>query len=61
MNGQLVAILAQISAANARVEGMKAYNDARRAEGYSLAYDEDAFLAEAHGLEELARNAQALA
>lgn len=61
MNGQLVAILAQISAANARVAAMQAENAVRQHCGHSPAYDESAFMAEAFGLDELSRNALAVA
>jgi len=61
MNGQLVAILALIAAANARIEGMKATNIERQANGYALAYDEQAFVDEAIALAELARDASRLA
>ena len=47
MSPQLVAILAGIAAANARIEGMKALNAKRVSEGYALAYDEDSFFYEA--------------
>jgi hypothetical protein len=60
MNNQLVAIVANIVAAQARIEGMKAKNTERESQGYALAYDEDAFFAEANQLDQLsieARNA----
>lgn len=51
---QVAAALAEIAAANARVEGMKAKNLERQEQGYALAYDEDAFFAEAQSLSNLA-------
>lgn len=54
MSPQLVATLAHIAAANARIEGMKALNAERQSNGHALAYDEDAFFAEAANLENLA-------
>lgn len=42
-------------AANARVEGMKAENQHRLNCGYSIAYGEEAFEAQATALENLAR------
>ena len=61
MNPQLVGLLAAIFASNARVLAMQAENQTRVANGNSPAYGEDAFLTEAHHLEQLgmeARNAQ---
>lgn len=57
MSPQLVAILAGIAAANARIEGMKALNAKRVSEGYALAYDEDSFFYEAQQLDNLAQQA----
>lgn len=54
MSPQLVAALAHIAAAQARIEGMKALNDERRSNGHALAYDEDSFFAEASQLDSLA-------
>ena len=61
MNAQLVAIYAEICAANARVEAYKAENTQRAAQGDSPAYREDVFASEAHTLAHLAdaaRNCQ---
>lgn len=61
MSAQLVAILAAIFAAQARIAGMQAENQHRVACGNSIAYGEDAFGHEAQHLEMLsvdARNAQ---
>ncbi len=60
MSSTLISILAAIAAANARVAGMQAANTHRIACGHSIAYDEDAFFAEASQLDQLsieARNA----
>lgn len=60
MNPILVAIMANIVAAQARIEGMKAKNIERQADGYALAYDDNAFFVEANLLDQLsieARNA----
>lgn len=51
---QVAAALAEIAAANARVEGVKAKNLERQEQGHALAYSEDAFWAEAQGLSNLA-------
>lgn len=40
MNKKLLAIMAQMYSVNARVEGMKAENMARDAEGMSAAYED---------------------
>jgi hypothetical protein len=60
MNPTLVAIMANIVAAQARIEGMKAENVKREADGYAPAYDVNAFFVEANLLDQLsivARNA----
>lgn len=54
MNAQLIAIYAEICAANARVEGYKAENTQRAAQGDSPAYREDVFSSEANALSHLA-------
>jgi 23S rRNA maturation mini-RNase III len=46
--------MALITAAQARIEGMKAANAEREANGYALAYDGDAFFEECRRLELLA-------
>jgi len=56
MNHHAIANLARILACNARVEGMKAENAHRDACGQSVAYGEEAFLAEANELERLAQD-----
>jgi hypothetical protein len=58
MNPMLVAILAQITASQARVLGMAASNAHWAAIGQSPAYDEQAFRAEADHLEALANDAR---
>ena len=58
MNSQLVAILAHVAAAQARIEGMKAENTERQSNGYALAYDADSFFAEAAQLDQLAIEAR---
>ena len=57
MTGQLLAIHAQILAANARVLGMQAENMQRAAVGNSMAYGEAAFLCESDYLQTLAHDA----
>jgi hypothetical protein len=54
MNNQQLRILAQIYACQARVEGMRASNQQREAQGDSVMYSEDHFLEEAQALEMLA-------
>lgn len=54
MTNYLIAQLAYIAAANARVEGMKAENMQRQRRGESLAYTENQFAAEAEALDALA-------
>lgn len=58
MNNRLLALYGQMLAANARVEGMVADNQAWVAQGQSPAYGEDHFYAEANHLEELANQAR---
>jgi len=58
MNNELVAIMALIAAANARIAGMQAKNYERQQSNYALAYDEDDFFTEAHHLELLAISAR---
>lgn len=61
MNPQLVAIMAAIAAAQARIAGMQAANTARESNGEALAYGEEEFFYEANYLDELsieARNAR---
>jgi hypothetical protein len=53
MDNKQLQILALIMAANARVIGMQAANDQRKAQGDSMMYGEDHFLAEAVHLETL--------
>lgn len=53
MDNKQLQILALIMAANARVIGMQAANDQRKAQGDSMMYSEDHFLAEADHLEHL--------
>lgn len=53
---QTAAALLHMVAAQARIEGMKAKNIERQADGYALAYDDDAFFAEAANLEILAQD-----
>lgn len=57
MNANLVSILAQIAASQARVAGMQAENAHRAACGNSPAYGEDAFGHEAQFLDRLAVDA----
>lgn len=60
MSTQLVAILASMSACNARIAAMQAANDQRKVEGNSMAYTDDHFWGEASQLGQLsieARNA----
>lgn len=59
MNAQLVSILAQIAACQARVAGMQAENSIRMLLGQSIAYDEAPFLREADVLGILASDAAA--
>lgn len=54
MTTRTVRIMALIAAAQARIEGMKASNAEREANGYALAYDGDAFFEECRRLELLA-------
>lgn len=58
MNAELVAILAEIAAANARVLGMHAENAQRLSTDSSPAYREDHFQAEANHLDYLATKAR---
>lgn len=58
MSPALVAILAQITACNARVAAMQAANDQRKAEGNSMAYTDDHFWSEANQLDSLAIEAR---
>lgn len=58
MSPQLVALLAAIFASHARVEGMKAENQQRAAQGDSPAYREDVFNNEASYLDALAVDAR---
>ena len=60
MDQRVVAAYTQIVAAQARIEGMKSFNQQRLAEGSSIGYDEQAFLNEAAGLEFLAQHLQSL-
>lgn len=53
---QTAATLCFMAAAQARIEGMKAKNAEREADGYALAYDDDAFFTEAAQLEQLAHD-----
>lgn len=55
MKAELARLIAQMHAVNARIEGMKALNTERAANGYALAYDEGAFFAEADELQDIAR------
>jgi hypothetical protein len=57
MSPQLVGILAQIAASNARVAGMQAENAHRAACGNSPSYGEDAFNHEAQHLDMLSNDA----
>ena len=50
------AAMLHMVAAQARIEGMKAKNIGRQADGYALAYDDNAFFAEATNLEMLAQD-----
>ena len=54
MSPQLVAALANIAAAQARIEGMKAENARREAEGHDMAHTENDFFEAAHQLDVLA-------
>lgn len=54
MSGQLVAILAQIAAAQARIAGMQAANEHWAQLGQQPEFDQQHFNAEASGLEHLA-------
>jgi hypothetical protein len=56
MNHHCVAALANIAAAQARIEGMKSANLLRDQLGESPAYGEDAFNVEAQWLENIARD-----
>jgi hypothetical protein len=61
MNPILLALQAEMLACYARIEGMKAENAHRQTCGNSIAYGEDAFLAEAASLQHIAvalRNSQ---
>lgn len=61
MNSQLVAIMAAIVAAQARIAGMQAANTVRESNGEALAYGEKEFFYEANYLDGLsieARNTQ---
>ena len=54
MTPESIRCLALIAASQARVAGMQAFNAERQSNGYALAYDESAFLAESQNLENLA-------
>lgn len=56
MDARVAAAYAQIVAAQARIEGMKAANQHRLSCGESIAYDEDSFLNESAVLEFLANH-----
>lgn len=56
----LVSATAEIMAAQARIEGMKALNVVRTSNGHALAYDDDAFFNEAQGLAVLADHVRQL-
>jgi hypothetical protein len=58
MSPQLVAVLAAIFAAQARVVAMSAENLARLNQGAPLAYSPDAFFAEAGNLDQLSLEAR---
>lgn len=58
MNTTLVAILAHISACNARVAAMQAENEQRKAVGSSMAYTDADFMYEANQLDQLAIEAR---
>lgn len=58
MKPRLVAILALIAAAQARVAGMQAENERRTSCGHSLAYGAEAFQVEANHLETLSIEAR---
>lgn len=58
MNNRLLALYGQMLAANARVEGMVADNQAWVAQGQSPSYGEEHFSSEALHLEELANQAR---
>ena len=60
MNAQLVSILAQIAACQARVAGMQAANSHRLSIDASISYDDAAFGMEADILDRLAADASAL-
>jgi len=51
---QTARALLLLAAANARIEGMKAKNAEREANGYAFAYGEESFFYEAQELEKLA-------
>lgn len=53
---QTAATMCFMLAAQARIEGMKAKNIERQADGYALAYDDSAFFVEAESLERLAHD-----
>ena len=58
MNGQLVAILANIAAAEARIAGMMSENIAAINRGEGIVYSEDRFNSEAFQLDQLAIEAR---
>jgi hypothetical protein len=58
MSAELVAILAAIAAAQARIAGMQVANASIDLQAYPPRYDEHAFLAEAHQLDQLATHAR---
>lgn len=48
--GRIASLQAEVYAAVARIEGMRALNQWRESRGEAQAYDEDAFLAESNTL-----------
>lgn len=58
LNGNVVAVLAQIYSAHARVEGMCAENAHRVSNGMSIAYGDEAFAAISSELDQLAVDAR---
>lgn len=54
MQAQMYALVAEMHAINASVEGMKAANTERESQGYAFAYDESVFDDARKELEEIA-------
>ena len=60
MQAQMYALVADMAAITTEVDGMKAANTEREAQGFALAYDEAAFAQAAKDLAALAEQLRAL-